>query len=132
MHFAFLAAVLAFQEVDTSLPMAGVVEAYDAIVIRTDIADSGWAYSRVLFIRNRKVVAERYLNDDFVIGGSGNQWYITWRESWQPSVDRLIFADALIQFTNHHPTGDTEEWWAAGRVMTDLPDPVPDPDAKKE
>ena len=100
-----------------------MVEEYDAVIMLR-VNCNTYTYSKLLFFRNKRIIAERWFNEDFFYAAVGDKFVIFWREhGWPAAIDRSIIANELFEFTVENEAKESTEWWQMQNVMTNLEEP---------
>lgn len=126
-RFLFVAAVLTGTSVsatETALPL--VEEHYDEVwVVQECLPDRDWVRTRAYFVRGKKVIAERSVDEQMQWAAAGDgRFTLTWDD--YGVCRRIVSFDSLVQCSIDEPAGalqDTNPWWWMGRRMTDLKAP---------
>lgn len=105
------------EELEPSLPL--VYEQVDQIWFVT-IPDSD--HTTVVFIKNNKVLATRYHQDDMMLVAVGGNFQMIWRDYW--NCERVVECGEIRSAVLAPlKTDDGGAWWAPNRIMTDLKAP---------
>lgn len=103
---------------ENSLPV--VSEHYTAIAVVTSAEDG---YSKVFFVRNGRVVADRLLVDRMVWSCQDGRFAVAWDDYARTCAHRIITADTMTRVTVDGWEASTNEWWNMANLGTDLKQP---------
>lgn len=107
-----------------------VIERYDAIAFVQEATDQrNWEVHRVYFIRAGRVIADRIVVEDMLLGVRPGCFSLSWSD--YGSCQRVIYAPSLFTMRIEHAAdydsrGEGSPWWGMGRRMTDLEAPPED------
>lgn len=109
---------------DEDEPLPLVHEAYDAVVVVHERSESrAWEVSRVYFLRQGRVIADRILCEDMLWSSADGRFLLVWND--YGNCQRVISTRAVteLQLELDEADGksnDSAPWWGMGRRMTDL------------
>lgn len=108
---------------DTALPL--VEEHYDEVwVVQECLQDRDWIRTRAYFVRGKKVIAERSVDEQMQWSGADGKFLLVWDD--YGVCRRWVTFDTLVQYSTDESSvssQDTNPWWWMGRRMTDLKAP---------
>lgn len=84
-------------------------------------------HTTVVFIKNSKVLATRYHNDEMLLVAVGCNWQLVFRDYWQ--CERVVECSEVRSavLSPLQPADDGQPWFGQGRIMTDLRAPPVQP-----
>lgn len=115
---------------DEDEPLPLVHEAYDAVVVVHERSESrAWEVSRVYFLRQGRVIADRILCEDMLWSAADGRFLLVWND--YGNCQRVITTRAVteVQLELDDADGksnDSAPWWGMARRMTDLRAPGAD------
>lgn len=110
---------------EESLPL--VQETYEAVWMVHERSESrSWEVSRLYFIRQGRVIADRIVCDDMLWSTEAGQFVLCWNDygNCQRVVRTRTLKEVSVDLDDLDArSSDTAPWWGMGRRMTDLEAP---------
>lgn len=112
-------------EEDEPLPL--VEETYEAVWLVHERSESrSWEVSRLYFIRQGRVIADRIVCDDMLWSTEAGQFVLCWNDygNCQRVVRTRTLKEVSVDLDDLDArSSDSAPWWGMGRRMTDLEAP---------
>lgn len=110
---------------DEALPL--VEETYEAVWMVHERSESrSWEVSRLYFIRQGRVIADRIVCDDMLWSTEAGQFVLCWNDygNCQRVVRTRTLKEVSVDLDDLDArSSDSAPWWGMGRRMTDLEAP---------